>query len=73
MTADELEIIVCMKKMMASRSLYSSSEKYMELFRELETLCICYCNHVWTEDYIDIDPDRSQKIVYCEICECTPP
>jgi hypothetical protein len=70
MTEEEIEIIVYMKKLMASRSLYHSSEKYVELFRELETLCMCYCNHVWAEDYIDIDLDRSQKIIYCELCEC---
>ena len=23
------------------------------------------------EDWIDIDPDRSQRIVYCRICEIT--
>ena len=26
------------------------------------------CDHVWVEDYIDIDPDRSKKICYCSKC-----
>ena len=29
------------------------------------------CNHEWIDDYIDIDPDRSQKITYCRLCEAT--
>jgi hypothetical protein len=29
------------------------------------------CNHDFEEDYIDISPERSQKIVYCKICEYT--
>ncbi len=35
----------------------------------------CQCNkmcvHDFIEDWIDIDPDRSQRIVYCRICEMT--
>jgi hypothetical protein len=27
------------------------------------------CVHSWTSDYIDLEPDISKKIVYCEICE----
>jgi len=26
------------------------------------------CEHVWINDDIDIDPDRSQRIVYCSKC-----
>ena len=27
------------------------------------------CKHVWIRDLIDIDPDRSMEIIYCELCE----
>jgi len=27
------------------------------------------CKHEFVEDYIDTFPDRSQRIIYCEICE----
>jgi hypothetical protein len=27
------------------------------------------CQHEWTNDEIDIDPDRSQRITYCRLCE----
>lgn len=26
------------------------------------------CDHEFVVDYIDIDPDRSQQIIYCEKC-----
>ena len=29
------------------------------------------CNHIYTEDTIDIDPDKSKNISYCQICEET--
>lgn len=29
------------------------------------------CNHVITNDLIDISPDISSKIIYCELCETT--
>lgn len=29
------------------------------------------CCHEIVVDYIDIDPDRSQQIIYCQKCECT--
>ena len=30
---------------------------------------ISICKHEWVQDSIDIDPDRSQTIEYCKICE----
>jgi hypothetical protein len=29
------------------------------------------CVHDFVEDYVDIDPDRSVKIVFCQVCEYT--
>ena len=29
------------------------------------------CQHDFIDDYIDINPERSQKITYCTICEYT--
>jgi len=30
---------------------------------------ISMCKHEWVTDSIDIDPDRSQTIEYCKICQ----
>jgi hypothetical protein len=29
------------------------------------------CSHRIVMDYVDIDPDRSKQIFYCELCEKT--
>lgn len=29
------------------------------------------CDHEWIHDEIDVTPDRSQKIIYCKLCEIT--
>ena len=29
------------------------------------------CEHEWIEDYIDITPDKSKKIIYCHSCLLT--
>lgn len=29
------------------------------------------CVHEYVEDWIDITPERSQKITYCSTCHCT--
>ncbi len=31
------------------------------------------CKHNFIDDYIDIGPEKSQKITYCKLCEYTPP
>jgi hypothetical protein len=32
------------------------------------------CKHEYVEDYIDVDPERSQRICYCNKCySCFPP
>ena len=31
------------------------------------------CKHEFVEDAIDINPDKSQNIRYCSICEYTDP
>jgi hypothetical protein len=29
-----------------------------------------YCEHDYTIDYIDVDPDKSNQIYYCSKCRC---
>jgi hypothetical protein len=44
-------------------------------FIELIDICniniYTLCEHEFEEDWIDIDPDKSQKIIYCKFCEFT--
>jgi hypothetical protein len=44
------------------KSLMLSNEK-------IRSKIISLCKHEWIQDSIDIDPDRSQTIEYCKICQ----
>jgi len=38
---------------------------------ELEDAAKTYCRHEYIEDLIDIEYDRCQRVVYCQLCELT--
>ena len=37
-----------------------------------QQICKENCNHIFVTDLIDITPDYSMEIIYCELCEFTP-
>jgi hypothetical protein len=43
------------------------------LLQEIKTKIDENCNHTWITDLIDIDPDTSKTIIYCEHCEKSKP
>ena len=47
-------------------------EKKQEI-QNLKNICNQYihslCNHEFVKDDIDIDPDRSKTIIYCQLCD----
>ena len=49
---------------------YKMIHKLKELNQKINDELIEYCEHVYTIDYIDIDPDKSDKIYYCVKCYC---
>jgi hypothetical protein len=44
--------------------------KLKELNQKINDDLIEYCEHIYTIDYIDIDPDKSKQIYYCVKCYC---
>ena len=44
---------------------------FEQLLENIDNILKSECRHIYEEDYIDITPDRSQKITYCKICHCT--
>ena len=50
-------------------TLYKSKVK--AFVEELEDSVEVYCCHEYIEDLIDIDYDRCQRVVYCQLCELT--
>ena len=44
-------------------------KKLIFLNEKIRKKLISICKHEWVIDSIDIDPDRSQTIEYCKICQ----
>ena len=47
------------------------NEDYVQIKRLVHNYLLKYCNHKKVKDLIDIDPDRSKEIEYCEKCMIT--
>jgi len=43
-------------------------QEYIRIYNEQKEQTENKCNHKIIPDYIDIDPDRSKQIFYCEYC-----
>ena len=41
------------------------------ILKKIDNLIIKKCKHLWIDDLIDIDPDRSKSIRYCSKCYLT--
>jgi hypothetical protein len=53
---------------------YLNKERIIKKIHKLEYLSKYLnnlCCHDFVEDYIDLDPEFSQKIIYCQKCEYT--
>ncbi len=52
-------------------------ESKLKCMEHLHSLCerkiLCLCKHEFVTDMIDINPERSQNITFCRICEYTIP
>ena len=46
---------------------------YTKILETIEEYIETHCQHVKVDDLIDIDPDRSKSITYCEVCYKTFP
>jgi hypothetical protein len=38
------------------------------LLQDINSYLLENCQHVWDDDYIDINPERSMNITYCTLC-----
>ena len=39
-----------------------------KLLNDIENYLLQHCCHEWTKDYIDVNPELSKPIYYCESC-----
>ena len=54
----EIKNIYIIKKTEIEKEIYKCDDNIYKL-----------CDHDFIEDYIDLTPDTSQKIIYCSVCE----
>jgi hypothetical protein len=47
---------------------YLRSIAFRKILKEVNAYLFLHCRHNYVEDDIDIDPDRSQRIKYCDKC-----
>jgi hypothetical protein len=64
------------EKIRIERELYVSKnltkcQEYKNLLNEINNFLYNHCDHQWLTDLIDITPEKSKYITYCEKCECT--
>lgn len=45
--------------------------KVLAFAEEIEDTVDSYCCHEYIEDLIDIEYDKSKRVVYCQLCELT--
>ena len=51
--------------------LTQSLNYYQNLIKKIDGKLFITCKHKWIKDYIDISPDESKQIIYCEKCMLT--
>ena len=65
---DDKKNIFFIKYLVSCKDFNVICEKKKKILRELDNHLYENCHHKWYKDVIDIDPERSQPIQYCEIC-----
>lgn len=58
----------CLESM---ESCESKTQEYNEIYNSIKNFLLKYCKHSVVEDYIDVTPDTSKKVYYCEKCNLT--
>ena len=67
----EVEVMLSVKHQLEAMPDIKQNQEYLDILKRVKKYLHKYCNHYIVHDSIDIDPDRSQDIVYCTICEST--
>lgn len=67
----ELWTIIRMKLDMEKVPRYTWSPEYKEIYEHIEKICQTQCNHQLMIDDIDITPDKTIRVTYCNLCLCT--
>jgi hypothetical protein len=81
MNEESIDYIVNLRHTLATYKNFFSEEEINgeilyhveELLKLLDLKLKAECRHEYVEDYIDVDPEKSQKVCYCNKCWTTFP
>jgi len=68
---DELALLVNAKFSLQSIPKECRSDDFQNILDEITVYIEKHCKHQWVNDLIDVDPDRSKSICYCDYCFTT--
>jgi hypothetical protein len=67
----EVEVMLSVKRLIETMPDIRQTPDYLDILNRVKKYLHKHCKHNVVHDLIDIDPDRSQEISYCTICEST--
>ncbi len=68
MEEESIQCMIRVKEILDNDFKYKINEEYSEIVQMIENYVIKHCQHKIVRDLIDIDPDKSKTIFYCENC-----
>jgi hypothetical protein len=67
----DLRIMVSIRNQMQRIPPKDHTPEYAAIYQSVQSYIRNHCNHRIIEDMVDIHPECSQTIYYCEYCEST--
>ena len=66
-----LNTLILVKKKLESEIMFLKSDimEKQEILRKIKRVIDENCQHNWITDDIDIGPEHTERIIYCDICE----
>lgn len=68
MEEESIQCMIRVKEILDNDFKYKINDEYSKIYKLVEEYIVKHCHHEIINDLIDIDPDRSKSISYCEKC-----
>lgn len=68
---NDIETMIKIKDKLETIPTYERNNDYCDIVKQVDKYLRVHCKHHFVSDLIDIDPDRSKRIMYCTICYIT--
>jgi hypothetical protein len=65
---DDIQRVLFIKREIEALILEVHNEQLKIALREIDRYLILHCPHQFVNDLIDVDPDKSITIHYCQLC-----